>query len=535
MKLKRFAAVSTAMLVGVLALAYYLLSRTDAEVEDWHRVILKEEFTAAKASEVTSLEDYLALEERLFRELDEALCPRADGFDTISRYHPENPANPGFCRQVVNFNWNRTYTGNDLVREYPQLAQDRPDPEQGGAAGAALLLHGLSDSPYSLTSVARLLYASGFDVVGLRLPGHGTLPSGIEVATVEDWRAAVRLAAGRVAEMAGPSGEMIMVGYSAGAALALDYTIEALEGQQLRRPDRLVMVSPALAAPAAAQYAIWLTRISRLPGLDHLAWASTLPEYDPYKYNSFPAAAGAQYLSLTDTVEERMSRLEKEEPDLLLGLPPVLAIQSTVDATVPPKPSLSRLFDRLKFNQSELILFDANRVAYIEALLKKEAHETIQWLKQNDYRPFSTTVVTNEGSNQADVYARTWPARAPGDDPSREPEEVVQPLGLRWPPGTYSLSHVAIPFSPRDRVYGVEGNQLAPPFPLGNLELRGERLLLRISLDLVSRMRYNPFHDYLLKRVQDFVADVPEGRPVGGDEGKVADSDGTAAVFQKAR
>ena len=61
-----------------------------------------------------------------------------------------------------------------------------------GAVGTALLLHGLTDSPYSMHALARIRLASrGYHVVGLRLPGHGTAPAGLLSFTVEDMRAAV--------------------------------------------------------------------------------------------------------------------------------------------------------------------------------------------------------------------------------------------------------------------------------------------------------------------------------------------------------
>ena len=45
--------------------------------------------------------------------------------------------------------------------------------------GGALLLHGLTDSPYSLRHVAELLAQQGYYALGLRLPGHGTFPAAI--------------------------------------------------------------------------------------------------------------------------------------------------------------------------------------------------------------------------------------------------------------------------------------------------------------------------------------------------------------------
>ena len=56
------------------------------------------------------------------------------------------------------------------------------------------MLHGLSDAPYSLESVGRVLHERGFHVVWLRLPGHGTIPGALRDADWEDWMAATALA-----------------------------------------------------------------------------------------------------------------------------------------------------------------------------------------------------------------------------------------------------------------------------------------------------------------------------------------------------
>ena len=61
-------------------------------------------------------------------------------------------------------NWNRTF----------ELA-----PSGGDATCGVLLLHGMSDSPYSLRAIAERIHREGGHVLGLRLPGHGTAPSGL--------------------------------------------------------------------------------------------------------------------------------------------------------------------------------------------------------------------------------------------------------------------------------------------------------------------------------------------------------------------
>lgn len=83
--------------------------------------------------------------------------------------------------------WNRTF----------EFIPERP-------VGGILLLHGLSDSPYGLRSWGEMLFDLGFHVVGLRLPGHGTSPSGLLDVTWQDWVEAVRLAARHIEDRIGP-------------------------------------------------------------------------------------------------------------------------------------------------------------------------------------------------------------------------------------------------------------------------------------------------------------------------------------------
>jgi alpha-beta hydrolase superfamily lysophospholipase len=63
-----------------------------------------------------------------------------------------------------------------------------------------LLLHGMSDSPYSLRSTGQLLNNRGGYVIGLRVPGHGQAPSGLLHVEWEDMAAAVRLARNELRE-----------------------------------------------------------------------------------------------------------------------------------------------------------------------------------------------------------------------------------------------------------------------------------------------------------------------------------------------
>jgi len=88
--------------------------------------------------------------------------------------------------------------GVDLpVRHGEPVAGPRPNgPRQTARTpkGVVVLLHGLTDSPFSLRHVATLYRDRGFAVVAIRMPGHGTVPAGLTHVPWEDWSAATELA-----------------------------------------------------------------------------------------------------------------------------------------------------------------------------------------------------------------------------------------------------------------------------------------------------------------------------------------------------
>ena len=87
---------------------------------------------------------------------------------------------------------------------------------------------------------------------------------------------------------------------------------------------------------------------------------------------------------------------------------------------------------------------------------------------------------------------------------------TVEPLGLSWPDGMYSLSHVALPFPADDPIYGGEGNgRESGSISLGRLSLRGEKGALIIPADVLMRVTWNPFFPYLSNRVDRWIEPAP--------------------------
>ncbi len=114
-----------------------------------------------------------------------------------------------------------------------------------------LLLHGMSDSPYSLRALGQSLHAHNYWVLGLRLPGHGTAPTALLTVANKDLAAAVRLGVERLIARVGPR-PIHIVGYSFGAALALDHVLWALAENEQAVPASLVLISPAIGVSGAA-------------------------------------------------------------------------------------------------------------------------------------------------------------------------------------------------------------------------------------------------------------------------------------------
>lgn len=467
--------------VAVTLVAVYIWNAASGpELKPWHEAELDAEFTAAMADGTPDLEAYMALEERLWRQLGEAVYDRVDPVDRrrFNRFSRGSTCDP----TSYPVNWNRTYV----------LEADAP-------RAGILMLHGLSDSPYSLRAMALLLNGHGFTVVGLRLPGHGTAPVGLARATMEDFTAAVRLAARDLHARLPGGAPFYVAGYSNGATLAINYTLSVLDGADLPRPDGLVLVSPAVGVSPVAALAKWQRRLAVLPGLERLVWNSIHLEYDPYKYNSFAVNAGDQISRLTGQNDSLITKLNRGSG--VTGFPPVLAFQSVADATVSTPAVVERFMRHLAPGDHRLVLFDVNRQAEAEAFLTNDFRAQIDRLAAGGPWPFAITLVTNRDTASPNLAAVSLGAESG--------EVGLESIGLAWPRGAFSLSHVALPFPPDDPVYGIDAEPSPGVVHLGRVELRGENNLLAVSTTIIMRLRCNPFYEYLEQCLLSFLEVEP--------------------------
>lgn len=473
------AGLSAGLLIALLVTSFNGRS-SKPSLELWHTGKLGAEFTSEKGTtDITNYLKYIELEDSLFKQLDQKVYA---GTETgpeqmLNRYSDGSAADPRGLKP----NWNRSF----------EL--------RGNGAGGVLLLHGMSDSPYSLRALGEALNQGGYHVIGLRLPGHGTAPSGLKYVNWQDMAAAASLAMEHLyLEMGSAKGTLHIVGYSTGASLALDFALKALEGKYASVPDSLVLISPAIRVHGAARLAGFKDGLSVLPGLEHLAWLTVMDEFDPYKYNSFATNAGSQVHRVTIDVDRRIRKLASQ-PMLAAAFPPILVLKSTVDSTVTTDAVVDNLLNRLPADRNELVLFDINRQAAIKStLLVADPGPLTNRLLADDDLPFAITFVTNENSASNAVEARYKAPHSAGP-------LGAQALELDWPRGVVSLSHVALPFPPDDPLYGQVPAADQEHIFLGDMALKGEGGLLKVSEQWLLRMRYNPFYSYMEERVLDWI------------------------------
>jgi len=440
------------------------------ELRAWHRVSLDAEYRVRAANAPATFAGYLALEERLFAELRRRVLddPAAADVQLYGRYDPKSMV----ARIALDTKYNRSY-------ELPPPGEPR---------GAALLVHGLTDSPYSVRALAETLRARGYYVLALRLPGHGTIPAGLVDASWEDWYGALVLAARHAAAKA-PGKPFVAGGYSTGAALVTLYSLRALSDPSLPRPQRLYLVSPAIGVSPFAALTRIVASLAFIPAFEKSRWIDVLPEYDPYKYNSFPVNAASQIYALTRVVQRTLD--EAERAGRLDGMPRVIAFQSIVDATITADEVVHGLLGRLPPRGHELVVFDINRTENFEGWIAPGRLEDLERLRAAPSLPFRLTLVANRARDTRAIAAYT---RAAG---AREIE--VENLPYEWPRGVFSVGHVSLPFPADDPVYGF-----APAgggFTLGNISVKGESGALAVSPGTFERLRSNPFWGVIRAKV----------------------------------
>ncbi|MFE8102156.1 alpha/beta hydrolase [Brenneria goodwinii] len=474
--IKRCAVIFIVVAATLLVIRIYDTQRGPA-LAPWHTFVPDE--LSADELDRADWPAYLRAEETIFQQVNQHVTQELDDDEQrpINRYFSGSPVYPGKFQH----DWNRSY---ELMPE-------------GAPKGAVVLLHGLTDSPYSLRHIAERYRQRGFVVVGIRLPAHGTVPGALTDTHWRDWLAASRLAVReaehQLAQTSGGRLPLHIVGFSNGGALALKYALDALDDPSLARPEQLILISPMIGITSYARFAGLAGLPAVFPAFAKSAWLGILPEFNPFKYNSFPVNGARQSWLLTHELQRQLTR--KAQHHALELLPPVLTFQSVMDFTVSTQAVISSFYNLLPANGSQLVLFDVNRTINFGPLLRNSADRAVSQLLPPAPRHYDTTVITNAAPDSARAVAF--------DVKAGETQGSTRALGIDYPRDVYSLSHIALPFPDSDSLYGrFSQNPGEFGLPLGTIAARGERSVLVVDLDTLLRLSSNPFFPYLIQRIE---------------------------------
>ena len=498
-------------LLGILAAALFgaVWTLNDRpELEPWHRTKLHNEYHQQLG--FTGFDEYLHLEQRLFSELNsltQAWTFEQTHFNSaINRYDSQSLSSP----DRASINWNRSYEWKNEHAEF-----------------GVILVHGMSDSPYALSHFAEHLKPKAH-VLGLRLPGHGTLPSGLTSITWPDLASAVNLATKHMKQQLNGK-PLYVIGFSTGAALALNHELENIDQGKDTDYQAMVMLSPAIGLKPIAAFAKWQASLGQVLGQDKLMWNSIENEYDPYKYQSFAVNAGDVVYQLSLRNQQLLKGFSADQK---AALPQTLAFQSVVDDTVSTQAVIEHLYLELSNAnnniqgegatqiQHELVLFDVNRARGYQQWLLYDPLTTLNSLMYGQVEGlnvalqaplnFQLTIVENTRNleNPRVFYSKVQARQVSTLNPK---VDKVQTLDLSWPRGVHSLSHVSLPYPADDAVYGVKkfsDEDLIDSAEInigGHIHL-GERGIFSIPAEDMLRQKWNPFYDYMLSRIDELVA-----------------------------
>ena len=143
------------LIIAALGLrAWY--SQRAPELAVWHTYVPRE--MTIEEMDAGDWNAYMKAESRIFDDVRTNVVEKLSPSERVpaNRYYEGSPIYPEHFKQ----NWNRSY-----ILE-----------PSGPPVGAVVLLHGLTDSPFSLRHIARRYRDRGFVAIGIRLPGHGTVP-----------------------------------------------------------------------------------------------------------------------------------------------------------------------------------------------------------------------------------------------------------------------------------------------------------------------------------------------------------------------
>ena len=255
------------------------------------------------------------------------------------------------------------------------LSQDRVDTSEfffGGAGLSALLVHGLTGTPYEMRYLGERLAAQGIRVRGIRLAGHAAAPEELGQATQENWYESVLRG---FEELRGYGDPIIVVGLSCGAVLAA-----RLAEDQPDAVAGLVMLAPAFFLPRSQTLA--LRAISVLGAMTKTIYLHNQRSSDIHDQSAvlihptcrlMPLCAPIELLKLSAIVRARLDRIRQ----------PALIMHSINDHTCPAKKNVDYVMQHLGSARKRLVMLEESyHVITVDSDKDRIANEVLVFAEQ---------------------------------------------------------------------------------------------------------------------------------------------------------
>ena len=216
-----------------------------------------------------------------------------------------------------------------------------------GSGLSALLIHGLTGTPYEMRYLGERLAAQGIRVRGVRLAGHATAPEAMGKATQENWYESVVRGFEELRAYGDPN---IVIGLSCGAVLAA-----RLAADQPTAVSGLVMLAPAFFLPR--QQTLVLKIVGRLGALTrriYLQYDGLSDIHDQAAVmvhptcRLMPLSAPLELLKLSAIVRPRLEHIRQ----------PALIMHGVQDHTCPQQRNLNFVMQHLGSAQKRAITLD---------------------------------------------------------------------------------------------------------------------------------------------------------------------------------
>jgi len=209
------------------------------------------------------------------------------------------------------------------------------------STGIAILVHGLSDTAFTMQDVSRVLADACYTSRTVLLPGHGTRSGDMLTTRLSHWNDTLTYLIDQAAK---ESDNILLVGFSLGAVLALHQTIVPES-----KVDGLIAVSPAyhLSSYRTARWARWVRVF--------VPWIDKGKADDAMRYEAMPTRGVVETVKAIQQLHRKMAKHGPIEVPWLLA-------QSADDAVVLPQENQRFWQSNAKHPDSRLVQFYSDTV-----------------------------------------------------------------------------------------------------------------------------------------------------------------------------